>query len=301
MNTLRKILAYLAAPPKLIYALTFIFAPVFIGLAIFFAAVGSEGIFAYISYALAALFLGYATFLIIKNFNSLRVGTANFIRSIAPIRVLLDNFDLRTLLLAASSTLINVLYAVFNGVIAIIYRSPWYGSLAAYYIFLSLLRVGNVLIYRRRELLTERKRVISRYLFTGILLTLLPICLSFSILQMVRDGTGYEYPGLMIYATAAYAFYKITVSTVNLIKRRRTDDLTLRALGSVGLADSLVSILALQTALLTEFGDGTGAELANALTGAGISLVLLLIGISMLITAKKEYEKVKDGDGRKEQ
>lgn len=48
----------------------------------------------------------------------------------------------------------NVIFAIFNGIIAIYSRSPWLGTLSAYYILLSLMRI--MAVQKDRELSKEQ-------------------------------------------------------------------------------------------------------------------------------------------------
>ena len=57
---------------------------------------------------------------------------------------LTTDYRLRTLLFAVPGMMGNIVFAVFNAVIGIQSRSAWFGSLAAYYILLSLMRISAV-------------------------------------------------------------------------------------------------------------------------------------------------------------
>ena len=112
--------------------------------------------------------------------------------------------------------------------------------------------------------------------------------------MMVRDGKGFTHPGLTIYAVAAYTFYRITMSIINAIKAKRHDDATIKALRHVGFADSLVALLSLQTSLLSTFGGGADMGLYNALTGAGVCIVIAAIGVWSIIDANRTLKSTKE-------
>ena len=63
----------------------------------------------------------------------------------------------------------------------------------------------------------------------GMADVVLGVAMSGMIVQMVRDGRTYSYPGVVIYAMAAYVFYNLTVTTVNLARLRRQQDWLLAA------------------------------------------------------------------------
>ena len=100
------------------------------------------------------------------------------------------------------------------------------------------------------------------------------------------------YPGWSVFAFAPYAFVKITIATVNVFKAKSYSNLVVQAIRNVNLADAFVSILALQTALLWSFGDGTiDVSLFNTLTGCAVSFGTVAIGVVMILRSKKIMEK----------
>ena len=119
------------------------------------------------------------------------------------------------------------------------------------------------------------------------------MALSVAIAQMIFADAHFSYLGWTVFAFAAYAFFKITVAIITLFKAHRQDDLTVRAIRNINLIDALVSILALQTALMSAFGDGTlNTSLMNTLTGSVVSLLSIGIGVYMIVSANKQIKKL---------
>jgi divalent metal cation (Fe/Co/Zn/Cd) transporter len=119
---------------------------------------------------------------------------------------------------------------------------------------------------------------------------------------MIFSDAHFTYMGWTIFAYAAYAFYKITMSIVTLIKAHKQDDLTVRAIRNINLVDALVSILALQTALLTMFSEGaTNISLFNTLTGTVVSFASIGIGIYMIVSANKKMKELQKENNKYEQ
>ena len=173
-------------------------------------------------------------------------------------------------------------------------RSIWYGALAAFYIALAILR-GGVLAYHKKKIgkkMQDDELVRARvYRNSGIITLILNIALSSAIAQMVFSGEHFSYLGWTVFAYAAYAFYKITTSVISFIRAHRQDDLTVRAIRNINLVDALVSILALQTALLTTFSEeGVDVSAFNTVTGVVVSLLSVGIGIYMIISANKKIK-----------
>lgn len=267
-------------------------------------------ILSYLSYALAAITFSYTVYTIVIFAPNMKNRLIKFMRKSQFVSRLLDNWGYRTVVFAGFALLINVLYVAFNGVIAIISHSIWYGALATYYILLTALRSGIVLYHRKKSKgkiyfknsaieetfseeikfkITEHKK----YRACGVLLIILPVSLSFAILQMVVSGSAFIHYGWIIYAVAAYAFYKITMAIINIFKASKSDDMTIRALRCVSLADAMVSILALQTTLLFAFSNGAPTGFANALTGGVVCALTIALGIYMIINANKRLKEIR--------
>ena len=98
---------------------------------------------------------------------------------------------------------------------------------------------------------------------------------------------------MLVYAFAAFAFGKIISVSVSLIKKRREENRVLAAARCVSFAHALMSILALQVALINRFGaDDPGfAHVMNGVIGAVICLLVIGIAVYMLIKSQKAIKK----------
>ncbi len=252
-------------------------------------------VLSYISYALAALTLGYAVYTLVLVLPGAIKRLKEYLLHNRWTSKFMKNYGFRTLIFSTGSLVITVAYGVYNGVIALMRFMPvWYGALAGYYILLACMR-GGILLYHGNRYRKKKERTevieIKKFRNSGILLIVLITSLSAAILQMVRADAGFHKPGLMIYVAAAYTFTKVSVSIFHFVKAKKQDDYTVAALRNVNVADAAVSILALQTAMFFEFGAELNTALANALTGAAVCLVVLSLGIYMIVKGNKELKK----------
>ncbi len=253
---------------------------------------------------IAGITLSYSIFGIIRLYPKVKENVLKWAEKHPRINRTFNEYGFTTLLLTACSLIVTLAFAVYNGSIAIVIKSVWFGALAAYYIVLIILR-GSILIYHgksRRAALKgqpETQRLINDgklYLSCGILLLLLPVCLSFAILQMVRAGDSFEHTGITIYVYAIYAFIKIITAIYSFIKERRNRSMIIMATKNIKLADAMVSILALQTAMFREFGGLTtdfSTVTMNAVTGAIVCALTVAIGVYMIVTATLRIKKLK--------
>ena len=188
------------------------------------------------------------------------------------------------------SLIFSAIFGVFNGILAIISSSVWFLMLSIYYLALSIARLG---IYYHKKNLEKKSRISSIKLYrnSGIFLLVMNFAIGVAVLQIVFIERGFNYTGLFIYAVATYAFTKITLAIINISKTRGTKNYIEISLRSINLIDASVSILALQTALLTEFSEpNTDFRIANGLTGSAVFLFTLVLGIFMIIKAHMEIK-----------
>lgn len=297
----KKIWAFIIAPPTWFLVISYFLTVIFIALALTLVVIGNVNpvieILSYISYAFAGISLAYTVYTIVRFAPKMKNLIVNLMRKSKIVSKLLDDWGYRTVIFAVFSLIINIAYSVFNGVIALLVGSIWYGALATYYILLTLLR-GSIVAYHKNKGKYREEDVgvenVIKYRRCGVLLIILPLSLSFAILQMVRDNNAFIHYGWVVYAVALYAFYKITMAIYNMFKAKKNDDMTVKALRCVSLADALVSILALQTTLLHAFSNGgTFVAFANALTGACVCAITLILGVYMVVNANKKLKQEK--------
>lgn len=295
---MQKIKLWFEKTPKLITALYCLFSICSIIAAIILAAIGlTHNVITYILFGLSAVGLTYLVFFAIILAPRIKQGIIDLLKKHKFTNELLQSYGYRSLIFAICSFLINVAYAVMQGVIAILSLSIWYGVLAIYYISLSIIRGGIIGVSRKRQRKKQSftlEKQVRAYRNCGIYLVLLTLALIAAIVQMAVANQGFAYAGLMIYTVATYTFYKLGLAIYNVFKVRKHNDYTLQSMKNLSLADSLLSLLALQTALLQAFGGGYNPALPNALTGAAISITIITMGIIMIIGGNKKLKELSE-------
>lgn len=188
---------------------------------------------------------------------------------------------------------VNLLYSAVKLMTGILYASFWFASVAVYYMVLSVARF--LLLRQLRSGQQDMKKAFLEYRFCGGLLLALNIALIGMVILMVADGKSYEYPGFLIYAAAAYAFYSLTVAIISAVRFRRLNDPILSAAKAINLTTALVSILSLQTAMFAAFGtENVDPRLFNALTGGGVCLIISGMAAFMILRANKALAEMKN-------
>ena len=181
----------------------------------------------------------------------------------------------RIVFFAICGFIINLLFALYNGALGIIFRSTW---------FLSSMRFGAVL-QDRRNISTEK--FIAR--FCGVMLIVLALVLSGSVYLSLAADIAVKHQEIIMITIATYTFYKVVLAIINTVKVRKENSLLLSSIRNIGCADAAVSILSLQRSMLVSFGamEREDIFLMNVLTGAGVFLIIVLLGIALIVKSVK--------------
>lgn len=194
----------------------------------------------------------------------------------------------------------NGIYALTKMAFGVALGSHWLMLMSAYYLILALLRLILVRSVRTRPVsgVPERAQLLSewhRYRLCGIVLLLMNQVLMVVVLTLVRQQGSFNYPGALIYLMAAYAFWAIINATVKLSRFHRRDDPLLSAAKAVSLTAAMVSMLSLETAMITRFGDDSMAFHARmtSIVGGVVCLVELSMAIYMIRRGGKMIAQIK--------
>lgn len=191
-----------------------------------------------------------------------------------------SDYYFSTVFSSAISTLISIVFALYNGALGIVYQSWWHGLICVYYLLLATIRA--ILIETRRK---NQKTI---RMITYLLLLVMDISLIGPIYVMVSGERSYTYGLIPAIAMAAYTTYRITISIIHFRKSRKKDNSLLFELRMINMTDALVAVLSLQNALIIANG-GMNEEMRTltAWTSGGIYLVIVLITIMSFIKAKR--------------
>lgn len=296
-NSLKKIVDFVLRPPWYFAAITGIITLALIAVSIYLLVTEQNAVYFYFLYGITAIFLSLTVWHIIVFVPKIKQSLIAVMNKRKFTAAIINDYGFRALTFSSVAFAVNIGYAIFNGVIGIVSQSVWFGALSLYYIVLSALK-AYVLISAKRINKLEGDQSMRKYRLyknCGLSLIILSFALSGAVLQMALTDKGFKYADLMIYAAALYAFYKLTIAITQFFKSRRHGRTINETFGLINLSDGLVSMLALQTALLAAFGEGSNM-IYNAITGAIVMLAIIAIGIYMAATAKKILKKVDNDD-----
>ena len=181
----------------------------------------------------------------------------------------------RTFRLAFTSLSFNIAFASYHVAMGLVTSSWWLLTLGSYYFVLTVVRF---VVLRSKS----KERFITK--FTGWMLILLSIPLFGTVILSVVRNRGHERHMIVMIAMAVYAFTKITLATINLIKARRSTSATLVTLRNISFADAFVSIFALQRSMLVSFDGMSEVEIVimNVILGSVVCVIVLLLGLNLV-------------------
>ena len=195
------------------------------------------------------------------------------------------------------SLAVNMLYAAANLFSGIMNGSVWSVTLAVYYIILAVMRFLLVRFVNRVGIGKHRVLELRRSRLCGIILMTLNIALSGVVVLVIKQNRGYVYGEIFIYVMAMYTFYITTVAIINIFKYRKYNSPVMSTAKSINLAAALVSMLSLETAMLTLFGSENTYPHFNQImvgaTGAGVCAVVVLMSVYTIAHANKELSELK--------
>lgn len=184
---------------------------------------------------------------------------------------------------------INFLYGLFKIWFGFLSASMWISADGLYNLVQGVLQLAVIL--RGRNQLDVRVQW-KTYRFCGALMILLALPIAGMVLMVVQTGAHKEYPGLLIFVTALFAFYKLPSAFVRVAKDRRHTVPTDSAVRLLKLSQAFFSMFSLQAAMIHQFGGGEAfATLMNSLTGSAVCVLVALMGIYMLWRGRRDLNR----------
>ena len=177
------------------------------------------------------------------------------------------------------SLALNIAFSAYHVVFGIITHSWWLFTVGLYYVILSVVRFVVLRTKKHHSFATK---------FTGGMLMLLSLPLVGTVILAVARDRGMVLHEIVMITMALYAFAKITLATVNLVKARRSASAQLITLRNISFADAFVSIFSLQRSMLVSFEGMNELEIQimNASLGSAVCVIVFLLGLN-LVRSKK--------------
>ena len=254
--------------------------------------VGNDTPIAYISYVLAAYTLTVWCIRIpslIKFFKTFKDENKY-------ARKWQDDVRLRVNVSLFGSLAWNALYGLFQLWLGFYHHTFWFYSLGAYYICLGVMRFF-LARHTTRYAPEERMRdELVKYRACGIVFLPMNLALALIVFFMVYWNRTFEHHMITAIALAAYTFTSMTVAIINFVKYRRYNSPVFSAAKAISLAAALVSMLTLESTMLTTFSDGTMTAVEQkwmlGATGGAISVLIIATAVYMIVVGTKKLKLI---------
>lgn len=191
------------------------------------------------------------------------------------------------------SLAINIAYVLLQLGMGLTHQSIWFYSLGVYYLLLAVMRFFLLKYTKTHNTAENSKLEWLIYRFCGLLLLLMNGALSAIVFYITWQGRTFRHHEITTIALAAYTFFSLTKAIIQVVKFRKYKSPVFSATKTVSLAAALVSMLTLESAMLTSFGE-EGQELFTRImtgaTGGVVTLLVLAIAIYMIVTSTKQIK-----------
>ena len=127
---------------------------------------------------------------------------------------------------------------------------------------------------------------LKKYRLCGIVFLVMNLALALIIFFMVYWNRTFEHHMITAITMATYTFTALTAAIINVIRYRKYNSPVFSASKAISLAAAFVSMLTLESTMLTAFGDGTMTIVERrwmlGATGGAISIVIVVMAVYMI-------------------
>jgi hypothetical protein len=207
-------------------------------------------------------------------------------------RIWQDDTRLRVNISLYGTLIYNTAYALLQLGMGFWHHTFWFYSLAGYYISLAVMRFFLVRHTRKHNPGEKMLDELRKYRACGIVFLLMNLALALIIFFMVYWNRTFNHHEITTIALAAYTFTSLTFAIINTIKYRKYNSPVYSASKAISLASACVSVLTLESTMLTTFGTETmsltGRRIFLGISGGAISVFIIAMAIYMIVQGTKK-------------
>ena len=137
-----------------------------------------------------------------------------------------------------------------------------------------------------------------KYRNCGIVFFVMNMALSVMMFFMVYWNRTFRHHEITTIAMAAYTFTAFTLAIINVVKYRKYNSPVFSASKVISLAAACVSMLTLESTMLTTFDDGTldilGRQIMLGASGGVVSVFIVTMAVYMIVQSNKKVKLLKN-------
>lgn len=188
------------------------------------------------------------------------------------------DFEFRTIANSLLSSVITVLFGLYNSVLGVRYGIIWNGCISIYYFLLTILR-GVISYGAIKYGESDDKNRNMVHLVSSLILIVLNVSLVVPITLMVLNRKSVSMTMIPAISMAAYTTYKVVMASANMKRARHTKDILVKLLRNINFIDAVISILTIQNTLLVVKASADRQDmivLAAISSAAGLGVIVFM-------------------------
>lgn len=188
----------------------------------------------------------------------------------------------------------NAAYALLQLGMGIWHHSFWFCSLSGYYVSLAVTRFFLVRYTSKHKPGEKMLTELRKYRACGIVFLVMNLALALMIFFMVYWNRTFHHHEITTIALAAYTFTSLTLAIINTVKYRKYNSPVYSASKAISLASALVSVLTLESTMLTTFGAETltltQRRIFLGLSGGAVSALIIAMAVYMIVQGTRKIK-----------
>jgi len=254
---------------------------------------GTESILAIISYLLAfyvLLVICFRLLRIIKFFKT-------FKKENKYMKKWFSDVQLRINVSLYGSLIWNIAFAIFQLGLGFYHKSFWFYSMFAYYVILGIMRFFLVKHTRKYKANEQEEVELKKYIISGYLLLIMNLALAVIVFFIVYFNKTFNHHMITTIALAAYTFFTFIFAIINLVRYKKYKSPVYSAAKIISLIAGSVSMLTLETTMLTTFSTNESPlfrQIMLSATGVAVIGFAIIMAIIMICKGNKKLRKIKN-------
>lgn len=191
----------------------------------------------------------------------------------------------------------NAVYGIFQLWLGFYHHTFWFFSFGIYYLCLAVMRFFLVRHTRKyapgEKMMTELKK----YRACGWIFLFMNLALALILFFMIYWNRSFTHHMITAIAMAAYTFSAFTLAIVNVIRYKKYNSPVFSASKAISFTAALVSMLTLESTMLTTFSDETmtvfGQKMMLGATGGAILTLIIATAIYMIVAGTKKIKNLR--------
>lgn len=212
-------------------------------------------------------------------------------------RIWQDDTRLRVNVSLYGTLMWNTAYAFLQFGMGYWHNTFWFYSLGCYYALLAVMRFFLLRHSGKHKPGEKMLDELRKYRACGIILLVMNLALALMIFFMVYWNRTFNHHEITTIALAAYTFTSFTFAIINVVKYRKYNSPVFSASKAISFASACVSMLTLESTMLTTFGNGTMTlterRIMLGASGGVISAFIIAMAVYMIIKGTKRIKLLK--------